>query len=367
MKKNKYGNLIPYVNTDECINCNLCKRTCPVNNPLKLHMPQNVYAAYAIDKNIHKESASGGIATVLSANFLKEGGIVYGCVMNHGLTCRHTRIDSVNDLYKLQKSKYVHSHINYVFKDIKDRLQDGINVLFIGTPCQVAGLRSFLGNTDHSNLYCIDLICHGVPSWNTLYQSMALETGINNFDNYTLSFRDRDGFEIKIKDDAGNILYRRNLKNSLYYNGFMEGYIYRENCYECPYATSMRVGDITLGDFWGLGNKVPFNEKINNGVNVVLVNTSKGQKLFRDVSPFINQWKRSLEEAVDGNGQLRHPTNNSKEHKRFIRYSAKYGVKYAMLICNPTKTIKLKIREVVKNNRFCMLMLSKIPQMRDKI
>ena len=114
-------------------------------------MPQSVYAAYAIDENIHKESASGGIATVLSSTFLNDVGIVYGCVMDHGVKCRHTRIDSEDDLYKLQKSKYVHSHVDYIFRDIKKQLRNEMNVLFIGTPCQVAGLRAFLTNTDDSN------------------------------------------------------------------------------------------------------------------------------------------------------------------------------------------------------------------------
>ena len=367
MRQNKYGNIVPYVNTDDCINCNLCKRICPVNNPIELRLPHDVYAAYATDEQIHKESASGGIATVLASSFLKNGGIVYGSVMERGLKCRHIRIDSVDDLCKLQKSKYVHSHIDYIFRDIKKLLQHEVNVIFIGTPCQVAGLRNFLSNTDDSNLYCIDLICHGVPSWNTLYQSMMLETGMENFENSILSFRDKDGFEIKIRDNTGNILSRLNLKNSLYYNGFMEGYIYRENCYECPYATQKRIGDVTLGDFWGLGKIIPFDEKVNNGINVVLVNTSKGQKIIEEVIPFIKVWRRSLEEAVQGNGQLRHPANKSKELERFLRYSAKFGIKYAMIMCNPKKTIKLQMRKYINKSRICNGILSQIPKIKDKL
>lgn len=367
MKPNALGNIIPKIEVDSCIECHLCENTCPVINPIALNTPFEVYAAYAKDNEIRIEAASGGMATVLSENFVENSGIVYGSSHNGNLNIEHIRVDNMHDLLKLRGSKYTHSHINIIYKDIKKDLQSGRKVLFVGTPCEVAGLKSYIGDNLSCNLFCIDLICHGVTSHNTFFECMKMETGENDFNGWNIKFRNRENFEIKLYKNDPPKEHILNLKNSFYYNGFMEGYIYRQNCYECQYAQSKRCGDITLGDFWGLGADKPFEGDISNGINVVLVNTDKGKQLFENCKNDICFWARTLSEAVNGNNQLRHPTVRTKSADRFERLCIKYNAAVAVKKCNPKKTVILNIRAFINKNRILYKAAGLVPFLNKKI
>ena len=247
-------------------------------------------------------------------------------------------------------SKYVHSHNNGIYKKVESDLNKGVKVLYVGTPCQISGLKKYLGGRAYENLFCIDLVCHGVPSKKTFIECMKYETGEESFEGWEISFREKNKFEIKLLDKSHNIKHRLNLKNSFYYNGFMEGYIYRRNCYSCIYARPERVGDITLGDFWGLGDKVPFHGDKKDGINVVLVNTEHGADLFKTIKEKISFWERTLEEAQAKNGQLNRPSAKSKFSEKFSQLSVKYsgrknGNAKAVVKCNKKKYYALKLRK----------------------
>ena len=183
----------------------------------------------------------------------------------------------------------------------------------------------YLGG-DPPGLTTCDLVCHGVPEADTL--NAYLQTELNPAAIARLTFRDGDGWVMKAYDQDGGVLRRMDLKNSLYYNGFMEGYLYRTGCYTCPYATEKRVADLTLGDFWGIGEETPYPNaaaELKKGLSLILVHTDKGQALLNACAPALVTTVRTPEEAVKKNHQLRHPTPDSPAARRFHNLYGKKG------------------------------------------
>jgi coenzyme F420-reducing hydrogenase beta subunit len=147
MKEDAIGHIFPCIDEEKCINCGLCKRICPGNHNFTLNNPKNVYAAWSLNEHEHETCSSGGIATFLSRKVLETGGVVYGCssVFNkEDQVIHHIRIDSLTDLHLLRGSKYVHSYIGKCYTHAKNDLENGRQVVFVGTPCQIAGLDAFL-------------------------------------------------------------------------------------------------------------------------------------------------------------------------------------------------------------------------------
>ncbi len=357
VKKDLCGNDIPFINDEECVGCGKCQKACPVISGVQLRHPSKVYAAYSKDLKIHKKATSGGVASELALEIIRRGGVVYGAAQTKDLIVEHIRIDEEEKLERLKGSKYVHSHNKGHYKKIKADLLNGLQVLFVGTPCQVAGLNNYLNNKQYENLLCIDLICHGVPSQKTFLDCMQYETGEKSFEGWNISFRDENGYEIKLKNPSGEVKYKLNLKNSFYYNGFIEGYILRNNCYNCKYTSPKRCGDITLGDFWGLGDDIPFSSDKKDGINVVLINTDNGNEMFNRVKNRLNYCERTLDEARLKNAQLNHPTPKTRRFVKFSKLSKKYrgiekGNAMAVIKCNRKKRIILAYRKMFKKNKF---------------
>lgn len=168
-----FGYIYPTINSEKCVECGLCAKICPVNTPIKLNEPIKAFSAVTRDHEDLMSSASGGASSVLSQVILKRGGIVYGCVQRNYKDIAHRRIDRYEDYPLTKGSKYVQSNIGYIYRDVKDDLRQGKEVLFTGTPCQIAGLKAFLRH-DYENLYLIDLVCHGVPSQKLLREDVEL-------------------------------------------------------------------------------------------------------------------------------------------------------------------------------------------------
>lgn len=313
-EKEPLGHLYPRIISDKCVECGICKKVCPSNNIQVFFKTKVTIAAIAREKEELIKSNSGGVASVLSDYIIQQNGVVYGCVQDSYKSIYHKRISERKDLYKLKGSKYVQSQLFDSFQSIKDDLNSGKLTLFIGTPCQVAGLKSFL-KKDYPNLLLIDLVCHGVPSLRLLKDAVSLIVKKNRLPNrdYCVSFREHNPLTGKInyglflKDSHGNDY--SNLKDSQFLNcGFTVAFYsclsLRKSCYSCRYSQSQRIGDITLGDFWGLGEScVPQK----NGVSLVLCNTQKGVDIIKPISQYLIFEERSNEEAVQGNGRLREP------------------------------------------------------------
>ena len=358
MKEDEFGNIYPNIDKKKCIDCGLCKKICPSNTNIEFNFPQKCYAMTAKNKTIHKTSTSGGAATVFSKYIIEEKkGVVYGAAFVNKKV-QHIRVDNTNDLIKLQGSKYVHSYIEESYRKVKDDLQKNKYVLFIGTPCQVSGLKNFL-NKEYEKLYLIDLICHGVPSQKLLNEEIK---SYNLNEKYTkISFREMDKYNLKVQNNTDTLI-EREMSESLYYLAFMRALTHRENCYNCLYAKPERTSDITIGDFWGIDEKSIIYENVKSGISVLLPCTEKGNELINLCTNMMNIEKRSIEEAINGNTQLRHPSIPHCKREYFIKNYNKLGYIKTLKNIFWTDLIKAKIKNILKRSTWIYSIYKKIKE-----
>lgn len=348
LKTNEIGHLFPYIDGEKCIGCGACQKNCPAFTNNFHQKPINkVHAAWAKDIIEHSTSTSGGLASVLARSIINAGGVAYGCASLPKCEFKHIRITKEEDVNLLKGSKYVQSYIGLIYRQVKKDLQNDIKVLFIGTPCQISGLLSFL-QKDYDNLYTIDLVCHGVPSQQLLLDHIN-SIGINKEDITKVSFRDPNGYYLTIWNE-GQVLYQKDYLRDLYYSGFNDALFSRESCVNCKYAKSDRTGDITLGDFHGLGKDIPFAINSNGNISLLTVNSHKGNQMLEDISSKIEYYKRSLDEALKYNPQLRESSHRKANYSSFVKkYKEEGYVKAAKstLFVRRLKNIILKIKNIL--------------------
>lgn len=343
MKPGKIGHIYPEI-SNKCIECNKCVKTCPVNSPLDLLTPEMTFAFWVRDKKEHVTSTSGGAAACFTNYILENGGVVYGCAaLPHGII-EHIRIDKKADAYKLKGSKYVQSNINANYKSIKVDLKEGKKVLFVGLPCQVAGLRNFIGK-ENKNLYSVDLICHGVPSQQVLFEYIEA-LGIKRNDISEITFREAKGYYLTVKSFSGTV-YHQDEDKDLYYMAFNDNLCFRDSCFTCRYSSPKRVGDLTIGDFWGLGKKTPFKYDTHGHVSVVLVNNTKGKQLIDSCSDQYELVERTLEEAVAGNHNLK-CSSVAFNAEKFQNLYGKVDIRTALKKCLYKRRMKAPLISIVK-------------------
>lgn len=330
--ENEEGFNYPLINGEECINCDKCSKVCPILKEPNFGEIKEVYAGWVKRKDLIKKSSSGGIFSALAKLILNEKGKVYGCAYNDELFPVHISVDKEEELFRLQGSKYVESDIKNIYSDIKNQIEVGKKVLFSGTPCQCAGLKNYLGK-DYKNLYIVDIICHGVPSRKLFksyieYLEEKLKGKIVSFDfrnkekhGWSLTYKYILAKGKKIKK------YQGIASLSSYYYGFLAGFMYRESCYQCPFANPNRVSDITLGDFWGVENINPKNAN-HLGVSAIIVNTQKGKEFFKKISNEISYDKISFEMVTKQNSNLLYPTPRGKNRDLIYNDFINYGYKY---------------------------------------
>ena len=339
MKSLELGCLYPVVDESRCSNCGLCTQVCIYQHretdgagPLK------AYAAAARDETVLRRSASGGVFACAARKILLEGGTVFGCSMECGevgLIPMHIPIERIEDVPKLQGSKYVQSDLGQTHVQIRKLLRDGKTVLFSGTPCQVDSLKRYLAGEDVTGLYTIDLVCHGVPSAKLFREYLSLM----NKEMTAFLFRDKEkawglnGAYTYI-DGGKSRSVRFSPGLSSYYSYFLESEIYRESCYSCPYANTHRVADLTIGDYWGIEEAHPeyLQEKagllsLKKGVSAVLVNTSKGQQLLEMCDSDLILLDTQIDKIVRGNKQLRAPSSHTQTRTKLLCLYAEQGYK----------------------------------------
>ena len=307
MEVSQEGFLFAKIDESTCINCNLCRKHCPQNNIPQKYEPRNVLAVrYNKDAEL-KNSASGGAFVAIAHGMLSQGGVVFGAAYLDDWKVGHISVETGTGLRKLQGSKYVQSDTQKTFAEIKMLLDEGKMILFCGTPCQIGGLRAFL-RKDYDNLLTIDLICHGVAS-PILFQKYIEWLGIKtNGKILYYNFRDKSG--------GWGLGYRAKTKTKTktkpanldpYYYHFLKGDTYRECCYHCNYCTKGRVGDITIGDYWGIEKEHPMFYS-TKGVSVVLLNTDNGLRWFERVKNMFYVQESSFEQAARKNHNLLYQT-----------------------------------------------------------
>ena len=357
-----HGYLHPKINNDLCVDCGLCSKTCPANNPPEFNSPLTAFAAISKNHDDLMSSSSGAASSVLATHIIKKGGVVYGSVEEDYAHIAHQRIDSLGDLPKIKGSKYVHSYTTDIFPKVKADLQQGLEVLFLGTPCQIAGLRKYLRKS-YDNLTLVDLCCHGVPSQKFLRDDVEHLCDVT-FRNKGDMSKPWDRYGIYLSGKEKNMIISPFLKDN-YITAFMSGLLFRENCYTCPYARAERVSDITIADFWGYQGK---QIKTDDGISLLMPSTEKGMQLIESCQSAFYCEERLAAEAIKGNGQFNHPSSRPKERDTFLRmYSEDMQEAYRIALRDYIKNYKKRIlkgkvykvlkpltvlkRKVIKNKR----------------
>lgn len=319
-KTDEYGFQYPEIDNEKCISCKKCVAACEYTQTRELNAPLEAYAATNLDKDTLMNSSSGGVFYALAEYVLSQNGAVCGCVYDSQLMPMHICTEKQDDVLLMRKSKYVQSDIGMVYRDILGRLKKGQLVLFTGTPCQVAALYAVVGE-NFPNLITVDLICHGVPNRELFkkflkYLESKYNTKIVKFDFRSKKYK-WQRFTAEFTDEKG---HRKNIgkANEFYFSAFTGGNILRPNCFECRFATANRVGDITIGDFWGHEALDLKCDKIN-GISVLMINNKRVSDLIDVLSQKLMLEKVDYEIVVAGNTCLKHPTLKGKKWEKYMQ------------------------------------------------
>ena len=287
MKQDPYGFLFPSVNADTCIDCHQCEKVCMalngVENLLQDNGKSKYYAAWATKENMAPNATSGGIATVLARNFF-ENGKVFGAAFCNGMVdLRHIECGSLEDVSSIAGSKYLQSNTTESLAKVKSALANGEKVLYIGTPCQIAGLKKYL-KKDYENLFTIDFFCHGVPS------PLAWEKHVNYLEKKYRAKLTGYNFRAKLRgwgrlEQSAEFSPRRVFLDvgpfNVYHTWFGTHWSIRSSCFHCQFRSNKRVSDITVADFWKIEQYYP-DIPTKQGVSCVILNTKRGKNLFEE-------------------------------------------------------------------------------------
>jgi len=345
LKNDKYGEIHPVVDQNLCIDCKICQKTCPNNRCFEFKYPKKCYAAWITDTEKRKICASGGIGTEFSEYVIKQGGVIFGSRYDENLNPIITWTNLLSELKHFKGSRYVQSKIgNETYKQVKKFLLTGRLVLFIATPCQIAGLYGFLKKS-YENLITVDLICHGVSPTIYFQQEISyLKQKYSLLDIADARFRGNDGnnFCLTLWNEARQKLFPRNNylqkifqtdeKEQYYIKGFLTGTSLRENCYTCSYARPERISDLTIGDFIGLGAKMPFIYSKGN-VSSITTNTQKGYGFLMKVSKDNNELKiveRDYKERLAYRPSLMEPFKRDERNAEFRKQFTLFGFPQAI-------------------------------------
>lgn len=342
MSSDYEGFKYPIVDETRCIQCGICIKVCPwrkekYQRPINCFTEPIVYAAKCKDKNIRLNSTSGGIFTVLSDYILQLQGGICGAVYNTSTQkVEHTITFITEGRNKMRGSKYVQSELSNTFQDIKTLLEQDKWLLFTGTPCQTAGLLSFL-KKDYPKLVIVDILCHSVPSPLILHEILKKYAPTNiSFRDKSLGWRKSYSFQIK---ENNKIIH-----NNTFLNLFFKGLINRPSCYNCIFTNTYRASDLTIGDYW---NIKAIDSKFEDplGVSCILINSPKGKYIFEQIQNKIENIRTDLKPALQACLQ-QHTTEPVQKRRKFWTDYQEKGFDY----CNknygyytPIENIKANI------------------------
>ena len=342
----KLGHLFPQIDPTQCTDWGACVKVCPVHRTATLRQPLMAFAGWDKTEAAYVASTSGGAASAFARFMIRQGGVVYGCAMLPHMEVRHIRIERLEEVASLRGSKYVQSTMGMTYRQVRDDLRAGRQVLFIGTPCQVAGVKVFVGEALGQELYTADLICHGTPPLAYLRKHILKKTKNRVPDEIIF----RKGAYLLLLLLCGREIYRSSLfeqrYEDTYYNAFFDGFSCRDSCHTCHYAQPNRVSDVTIGDFWGLKGELPLEHP--HGCSVLLPTTEKGRELIEGIRPEFNLFERPVEEAVKGNDQLRHPKEKDWRISLFGKLLPLLGVDKAYKLCVADKIVRRRLRIIIK-------------------
>lgn len=340
MQFDEEGFEYPRIDQEKCVDCNSCIEVCPV---IKKQPPKDAKSALVAFNNNEEErevSSSGGIFVSVAKKIIFGGGCVSGAVFDKDWMVIHSIAYDVQNVKLQCGSKYVQSKAYIVYKRIEELLKENKTVLFTGTPCQVQGLKLFLGK-EYENLYTMDFICHGVPSpgvWEYYLRSLQDKKGTkniitNDFNNVPsikkIAFRDKSKgwkkyrFALEFANNSTDFEKKLGLSSIYYKNPFVRSFIWnmnlRPSCGNCPSKCGKSGSDITLADCWGIETLCP-NFDDDKGTSMVFLNTDKGQQLFSSIED-LSYKIVSFDDCVKRNPSwMENAQFNVKRHEFFKGY-----------------------------------------------
>ncbi|MBR1922832.1 MAG: Coenzyme F420 hydrogenase/dehydrogenase, beta subunit C-terminal domain [Paludibacteraceae bacterium] len=287
MKEDREGFLQPHIDTKTCIGCHKCEKTCPIITPIKIptDFETQAYAAINKDEAVRMRSSSGGMFHALAKWTIEQGGVVFGARFNDQWEVVHDYTESTEGIEPFMRSKYVQSRIGDTFKQAKQFLDAGRQVLFVGTPCQIGGLKAYL-KKDYDNLFAVDLICHGVSSpgvWKKHLENLQCKLNCKKIKD--ISFRQNINYNLTI-EYLNNYnkweVYKKDTRDDAYYSYYTRA-IFRTSCYKCPFRTIYnQYADLTIGDCWNVKDDHQ-HMMDNKGVSAVIIHTIKAEKTFNNI------------------------------------------------------------------------------------
>ena len=321
MKRDKEGFLYPIIDPNKCTKCDICEKVCPIINQKLPSEPIKTYAAKNKDEIIRLKSSSGGIFTLLATNIINNEGVVFGAKFDEQWNVVHDYGETIEDLTKFRGSKYVQSQIGNCYEIAEIFLKNGREVLFSGTPCQIAGLKKYLIK-EYKKLICVDIICHGVPS------PIVWQKYIKAHDNAQISqisMRDKTNgwklFGMKIVSEE-NTICNETLQENIYLKVFLKNLCLRPSCYKCSSLSGKSQSDITIADYWGIQHIHPeFDD--DKGCNLVLINSEKGLNFFNKLE--CDKIESDFNTAIKYNPSYYKSVSEPKYRQYFFDNFDKYG------------------------------------------
>jgi len=327
MKINKHGFKYAEFNNDNCIKCNKCQLIC--NDKIESKQPLNIYALKNKNDDIRSNSSSGGFIYELSKHIIDNGGVVFGVCFTEDFKVKHMLIDNINDIYKMQGSKYTESDTGNTFEQVKEYLEKEINVLYTGTPCQINGLNKYLKGFNTEKLLTCDNVCHGVvsPLIFDKYKLMLEELYHSKLKNFTFRYKCGNRTQnIKAVFENESEYIGLN-KQDDFYKIFFKNVGYRDSCYNCQFSDIKRISDITIGDFWGIEKSITgFDDGL--GVSLLLNNTDKAIAIFKQIKDKFYVIESNTKDCLQPN--LIAPTPEGYKNKIFWEKFEKTGFRKAV-------------------------------------
>lgn len=350
MEMDEEGFLNPKVDYDLCINCKQCIEVCPIINKKVVDNEPLAYACMNNNEEIRQDSSSGGIFTLVAELVIDKGGIVFGACFNDNFELEHDYVKTKEELSRLRGSKYLQSKVGNSYNEVKDFLDLGIFVVFTGTPCQIAGINSFLGDKIYDNLVTIDIICHGVPSPEIWRKYVKFREKKANSQIQRIAFRHKcEGWKrfSVLFTFKNNTEYRKVLNKDLYMKAFLKDVCLRPSCYDCEFKTLNRQSDITLADFWGIENVLPEMDD-DKGTSLIFINSKVGQETFKSISNSMRFKEVDINEAVKYNSAAIQSVklNPNREGFMFEKNSLSFD-KLVVKYCN--EPLKIRIKSKVRH------------------
>lgn len=322
------GFVHPSIDLGKCVNCGLCEKACPVIAKSPSRKPIAVFAAKSTDDKLRMKSSSGGVFSLLARQVIFEGGIVFGAGFDHDdWHVMHKSAENEEELEDLRGSKYVQSEMGDTYSKVREELLKGRKVLFTGTPCQIAGLRFYLGK-EYDNLLLVDVICHATPSplaWQKYLGRRLMDVynpALGEQDKIkTVSFRNKSGgwkkFSLFIRF-GNDEEYCRNLYQDSFLQGFLKELYNRPSCHNCSFRDLKSGSDMTIADYWRVHEKLPLMDD-DKGTSLVLVNSPKGESAWRAISEAMIIAESDFEDAVRINSAIVKSPVAHRNRKRFFK------------------------------------------------